>query len=222
MKNAHLRFGHLIFTKALKKTTTRFKVPLDRFIGEPESNSHVKAHLISVIGGDTQIAALAAAVANCDSFTVEAPDQSSFHITLGAKAESYRGSLQLEDKRALRHLVAVSEELAQVGSGKNTERTILLDDSPQFLWASLARLHGLPGTQEWSEWITAELMRLKAVQPLIGIGCNPILVKGPKGLFMNCISRGLRDGKLGFPESNGPIDWSQFSIPELLAAQLKS
>ena len=221
MKNAHLRFGHLIFTKALKKTTTRFKVPLDRFIGEPESNSHVKAHLISVIGGDTQIAALAAAVANCDSFTVEAPDQSSFHITLGAKAESYRGSLQLEDKRALRHLVAVSEELAQVGSGKNTERTILLDDSPQFLWASLARLHGLPGTQEWSEWITAELMRLKAVQSLIGIGCSPVLVKGPKGLFMNCISRGLRDGKLGFPESNGPIDWSQFSLPELLAAELK-
>ena len=67
----------------------------------------------------------------------------------------------------------------------------------------------------------AELMRLKAVQPLIGIGCSPVLVKGPKGLFMNCISRGLRDGKLGFPESNGPIDWSQFSIPELLAAELK-
>lgn len=221
MKNAHLRFGHLIFTKALKKTTTRFKVPLDRFIGEPESNSHVKAHLISVIGGDTQIAALSAAVANCDSFTVEAPDQSSFHITLGAKAESYRGSLQLEGQRSLRHLVAISEELAQVGSGKNTERTVLFDDSPRFLWASLARIHGLPGTQEWSEWIMAELMRLKAVQPLIGIGCSPVLVKGPKGLFMNCISRGLRDGKLGFPESNGPIDWSQFSIPELLAAELK-
>lgn len=34
MKNAHVRFGHLIVTKALQKTTTRFKAPLDRFIGE--------------------------------------------------------------------------------------------------------------------------------------------------------------------------------------------
>jgi hypothetical protein len=219
VKNAHLRFGNLIFTKALKKTTTRFKVPLDRFIGEPESNSHFKAHLISVIGGDTQIAALGAAIANCDSFTVEAPDHSSFHITLGVKAESYRGSLQLEgQKRAFRHLVAISEELAQVGSGKNTERTILLDDSPQFVWASLAYVHGLPGMPEWADWTMTELTRLKAVQPLIGIGCNPILVNGPKGLFMNCISRGLRDGKLSFPESNGPIGWPRVSVPELLNA----
>lgn len=82
MKNAHLRFGHLIYTKALKKTMTRFKVPLDRFIGEPESNSVAKAHLISVIGGDTQIAGLAAAVANNDSFTLESgrPNCSSRHL----------------------------------------------------------------------------------------------------------------------------------------------
>ena len=83
MKNAHLRFGHLIYTKALKKTTTRFKVPLDRFIGESESNSVVRSHLISVIGGDTQIAGVAAAVANNDSFTVETPDHAAFRVTLG-------------------------------------------------------------------------------------------------------------------------------------------
>lgn len=217
MKNAHLRFGHLIYTKVLKKTTTRFKLPLDRFIGESKSNSQVKAHLISVIGGDTQIAALNAAVANRDSFTVEAPDQTSFHVTLGANAESYRGSLQVEEhKRPLRHLVAISEELAQIGSGKNTERTILFDDSPQFVWASLAQVHGLPGTAEWSDWITAELKRLKTVQQLVGIGCNPVLVKGPKGLFMNCISSGLRDGKLQFPDSNGPIGWDRLSLSQLL------
>jgi hypothetical protein len=66
--------------------------------------------------------------------------------------------------------------------------------------------------------MAAELNRQKAVQPLIGIGCNPVLVKGTKGFFMNCISRGLREGKLQFPESNGPVTWSQFSIPQLLSA----
>jgi hypothetical protein len=219
VKNAHLRFGHLVYTKVQKKTTTRFKVPLDRFIGESEANSQLKAHLISVIGGDTQIAAVSAAIANRDWFTVEAPGQTSFHVTLGANAESYRGSLQVEGhKRPLRHLVAISEELAQVGSGKNAERTILLNDSPQFAWASLAHVHGLPGMTEWADWIAGELKRLNAVQSLIGIGCNPVLVKGPKGLFMNCISRGLRDGMLQFPDSNGPIRWDRLSLSQLLMA----
>jgi hypothetical protein len=138
---------------------------------------------------------------------------------LGANAESYRGSLQVEGhKRPLRHLVAISEELAQVGSGKNAERTILLHDSPQFAWASLAHVHGLPGTADWADWMASELKRLNAVQPLIGIGCNPVLVKGPKGLFMNCISRGLRDGMLQFPDSNGPIRWDRLSLSQLLMA----
>ncbi len=220
MKNAHLRFGHLIYTKALKKTTTRFKVPLDRFIGESESNSVARAHVISVIGGDTQIGALAAAVANNDSFTVETPDHSTFRVTLGAKAQCYRGSLRLEEhKRPLRHLVAFSEELEQAGSGKNTERAILFDDDSRFVWSALTHLHGLPGTPEWAEWIIGELKRMQALEPLIGIGCSPVLVKGPKGLFMNCISRGLRERKLQFPESNGSIEWSAVTLAKLLKAE---
>ena len=220
MKNAHLRFGHLVYTKVFKKATTRFKLPLDRFIGESESHSQLKAHLISVIGGDTQIAALSAAVASRDWFTVEAPDQTSFHVTLGANAESYRGSLQVDGiKRPLRHLVAISEELAEGGSGRSTERTILFDDSPRFVWASVAHVHGIPGTADWADWIMAELRRLNAVEPLVGIGCNPVLVKGPKGLFMNCVSRGLRDGKLQFPGSNGPIQWGQLPLSQLLVTE---
>lgn len=35
----------------------------------------------------------------------------------------------------------------------------------------------------------------EAIEPLSGIGCSPVLVKGTKGMFMNCISRGLRAGK---------------------------
>jgi len=220
VKNAHLRFGHLIYTKALKKTTTRFKVPLDRFIGEPESNSVAKAHLISVIGGDTQIAGLAAAVANNDSFTVEAAGQTALRITLGAKAQCFRGSLHLEQhKRPLRHLIAISEELSQIGSGKNTDRAILFDDASEFVWSASTHLHGIPGTPEWAGWIVGELKRLETLQPLIGIGCSPVLVKGPKGLFMNCIRRGLRDGKLQFPQSNGSIEWNPMTLSQLLLTE---
>ena len=34
MKNAHLRFGWLTYFKRTEKTTTTFKLRLDRFIGE--------------------------------------------------------------------------------------------------------------------------------------------------------------------------------------------
>jgi len=221
VKNAHLRFGHLTYTKVFKKSTTRFKVPLDRFLGEPDTNAQMKAHLISVIGGDTQIAAVSAAVINRDWFTIEAPDGSSFRVSLGGNAESYRGSLLLEgQKRPLRHLVAVSEELAQTASGKSTERTILIHDSAQFVWASLAYVHGVPGISEWADWIVDELKRSKAIQPLVGIGCRPVLVTGAKGRFMNCIGRGLRQRKLRFPDHNGPIQWNSLSLSELLLSEV--
>jgi hypothetical protein len=35
---------------------------------------------------------------------------------------------------------------------------------------------------------------------------------------MNCISRGLRDGMLQFPDSNGPIRWDRLSLSQLLMA----
>jgi hypothetical protein len=64
MKNARLRFGWLTYVKSTEKTTTSIKLRLDRFIGEalPDPPRQAKAHLISVIGGDTQIAAVSAAI----------------------------------------------------------------------------------------------------------------------------------------------------------------
>jgi hypothetical protein len=222
MKNAHLRFGRLGYTKVLKKTMSQFKIPLDRFIGEPqESQSLLNAHLISVAGGDTQLAAVGAAIANRDWFTVELPDGRAVRATLGANAQSYRGSVSLEDsKHPLRHLVAVSEELSQIGTGKMTERVILLDDSPEFVWKSLAQVHGVPGVCDWAAWLMGELKRLKKIESLPGIGCNPVLVKGSKGMLLNCISRGLRGGKLEFPPSNGPVHWGRLSLSQLLTPEI--
>lgn len=220
MKNAHLRFGRLGYTKVLKKTSSHFKIPLDRFTGEPlENDSLFKSHLISVAAGDTQIAAVSAAIANREWFTIESPEGITFRATLGANAQSYRGSVSLEgSKHPLRHLVAISEELSQIGTGKMTERVILLDDSPEFVWKSLAQVHGVPGMCDWAGWLISELKRQKAIVPLAGIGCSPSLVKGTKGMLMNCISRGLRTGKLQFPQNNGPVHWGRLSLSQLLTS----
>ena len=75
MKNAHLRFGWLTYYKRTDKTTTTFKLRLDRFIGEvlPGAPRRGKAHLISVVGGDTQIAAVNAAISMDENFQIEGP-----------------------------------------------------------------------------------------------------------------------------------------------------
>lgn len=55
MKNAHLCFGWLTYVKSTEKNTLHREV-----LHDPPRQA--KAHLISVIGGDTQIAAVSAAI----------------------------------------------------------------------------------------------------------------------------------------------------------------
>ena len=69
MKNAHERFGKLVYRRRSEKTATNLRVFLDAFVGEDQG----KAHLVSVLGGDVEIGAIAAAFANGDSFTVVDP-----------------------------------------------------------------------------------------------------------------------------------------------------
>jgi hypothetical protein len=219
MKNAHLRFGQLTYTRVTKKSSTQFRLSLDRFIGEPQPGATTRAHLLSVIGGDTQIAAVHAAIAGGEVFSIEAPDRSRFRVCVGTEAECFRGSLRLGDEqRPLRHLLAISQELSQAGRERDSERTILFHDSASFLWTSLAHIHGLPGIPPWAEWMAGELKRLKKVQQLLGIGCQPVLVKGGRGLLLNCIGRGLRRGALRFPKENGPIEWPCIPLSDLLLA----
>ena len=216
MKNAYLRFAHLSYQRIMKKTTTRIRVPIDRFIGESGPGGDTRAHLLSMIGGDTQIAALAAAVTLGESFSVET-SAAPLRVCLGAAAESYRGSLLLKNgMRPLRHLVAVSRELAQTGMGKNPERTILCHDSPSFVWTALVEIHGLPAASQWEEWMMSELRRLKKIEPLIGIGCSPVLVHGGRELFRQCIARGLRKRAIAFPKENGALEWPRVALPEIL------
>ena len=73
MKNAHERFGKLVYRRRTEKTATNLRVFLDAFVGEERG----RAHLVSAVGDDVEIGALAAAVANGDPFTVIDPDRKS-------------------------------------------------------------------------------------------------------------------------------------------------
>jgi hypothetical protein len=212
MQNAHERFALLEFVKRTKDTTTRVRVHVDRAILEPKSSDHasVSAHLLSMVGGDSEIGALSAAVAEGGLFRIEFPDNTSVSASLGPDAQCFRGGVMVAGrKRPVRHLVAVSAELAKTKPGADREgtRTILCDDEPAFVLYRLACRYGLPAVPEWAPWFLRELNQRKAILPLFGFGCSPVLVKGSKPGFLKWIGRALKEHTIQVPQKNGPISW---------------
>lgn len=212
MQNAHERFALLEFVKRVKDTTTRVRVHLDRAVLESKNGDHTSAsaHLLSMIGGDSEIGALSAAVAEGGLFRIQFPDGSAISTSLGPDAQCFRGSVMVPGKkRPVRHLVAVSAELARTKPGADREgmRTILCDDEPAFVLYRVACRYGLPTVPEWAPWFLRELDQRKAIVPLFGFGCSPVLVKGNKPGFLKWIGRALKEHAIQVPQKNDPVSW---------------
>src|SRR5271167_1730460 len=134
MKNAHERFGKLVYRRRTEKTATNLRVFLDAFVAEERG----KAHLVSVVGGDLEMGALAAAFANGDSFTVEDPYGAESIVSLGEKSLCFRGSITVHGrKRPLRHLVSCSQELADNTS--DGKLPLVSDEMPERSLSSMDR-----------------------------------------------------------------------------------
>ena len=218
MKNAHLRFGWLTYVKSTEKTTTSIKLRLDRFIGEvlPDPPRQAKAHLISVVGGDTQISAISAAISLGDRFMVEGPDVQPIRVCLERNAQCFKGSIQLAGrKKLLRHLIGISEEFAASNTSAGSGRTLLAGSDNRFIWASLARIHGIPGVPEWAEWFAGELDSHKAIVRALGIGCNPVSIKGEKEQFLDWLSWGVESEAIRFPGDSGSIAWPSLGLQDI-------
>ena len=218
MKNAHLRFGWLTYVKSTEKTTTSIKLRLDRFMGEvlPDPPRQAKAHLISVIGGDTQIAAVSAAISLGDKFMVEGPGVQPIRVCLERNAQCFKGSIQLAGrKKPLRHLIGLSEEFASGNVSAGSGRTILAGSDRRFVWASIAHMHGIPGIPEWAEWFADELNTHHALIQALGIGCEPVIVKGEKEQFLDWLSWGVESEAILFPTQTGSIRWPGVGLQDI-------
>ena len=187
MKNAHLRFGWLTYVKSTEKTTTSIKLRLDRFIGEvlPDPPRQAKAHLISVIGGDTQVTAVSAAVSLGDRFMVEGPGVQPIRVCLERNPQCFKGSIQLPGARN----PCVTLSPCRKSLLPATYRRV--QDEP--CWQARKTdssgppspiLHGIPGIPDWADWFAGELETHRAIMPALGIGCAPVLVKGEKEQFL--------------------------------------
>ncbi|MBZ5573318.1 MAG: hypothetical protein LAO09_15725 [Acidobacteriia bacterium] len=218
MKNAHLRFGWLTYVKCTEKTTTSIKLHLDRFIGEvlPDPPRQAKAHLISVIGGDTQISAISAAISMTDRFMVEGPDVQPIRVCLERNAQCFKGSIQVPGrKKPLRHLIAMSEEFAAGNVSTNSGRALLAGSDKAFVWASIAHIYGVPGVPEWADWFAGEMNTHHALTHALGIGCDPVIVRGEKDQFLDWLSWGVESGAISFPVETGSIRWPSLGLPKI-------
>jgi hypothetical protein len=206
MKNAHQRFGRVSYVRRTEKTATNIRVHLDAFVGEDPG----KAHLISVIGGDSEIGALAAAFANGDPFTVIEPSGKEAIVSLGEKPLCFRGSITIAGrKRPLRHLVSCSQELVDASADR---KLLLVNDDDMFIWSSLVCHYGLPAIAEWGAWILGQLNRDRRIQPLPGFGYSGAVVRANRKYLLVLLRRGLRSQQLRFPDKNGPVEWPEVHL----------
>src|SRR5437764_6573621 len=179
MQNAHLRLGRLEYMKpavSRKSTPTHVTVTMDRVIVEPASDEKQapRCHLLSVFGGEQEIAAIHAAIADQANFGIAGPDLSPMVIRLGERAHTFRGLIQAPGRRQpVRHLVSVSQEVFETQAGANAQahRTIVYSAEPEFLVYRLGVRFGIPLLPSWSSHVAAELTREKRIQPLRGLGC---------------------------------------------------
>jgi len=211
MKNAHERFGTLVYRRHTEKTATNLRVFLDAFVGEERG----KAHFVSVVGGDVEIGAIAAALANGDSFTLLDPYGAESIVSLGEKPLCFRGSIMVPGrKRPLRHLVSCSQELADTTADG---RLLLVSDDHSFVWSSLVCHYGLPATPDWGPWVISQLQQQKRIQPLIGFGYAGVAVKAKRKELLALLRRGLRSRKLAFPTGNGAVEWPEVYLAKKTA-----
>jgi hypothetical protein len=213
MQNAHERFGTLEFAKRTKDSAISVRAQMDRCLIEPSATEHGQSagHLISVIGGDGDIASIWSAASDGAAFRLHLPNERIVWSSMGPEPRCFRGSLSVVGrKRPLRHLVVLSQELMKTkpGIGGDATRTVLCDDNPVFVLYRIARRFGLPVVPDWATWFMTELTRRKAIRPLIGLGCCPVLVSGTRQMFLKWIGRGLRNRDIAFPETNGAICWT--------------
>jgi hypothetical protein len=175
--------------------------------------------LLSVFGGDNEIAAISAAVTEKASFTLDFPDGETVfeNVTMGENAANFRGTIMIPGhKRPVRHLVVVSQNLRQNG---RDGVLYLLNYTSATAWALMAASMGLPVLPEWGDWVLQRLEESKRMQELSGFGCNPLAIRITRDEVLGWLEEGVRSKKLRFPEQNGPIYWPEYKVADVLRPQ---
>lgn len=209
MENAHLRMGLLEYERYTEKIATRIRVRVSHYIGEDD-----EAHLVSIFGNDSDVGAITAAVYEQARFRLTFPSGEMQEISLGEGAICSRGSISLPGrKQSVRHMIALSEELRGM---KSLSRTYVLRPEPHEVWTALVHRFGLPGLPEWAERVMQLLMKKRRITRVDSIGCSAIVITATCEEVLDWMEVAVGRGELSFPDSNGPVRWSNGILAEAL------
>ena len=211
MKNGHLHFAQAIFHQARKGgSSTRITAYSDFYVADDE-----KAHLLSLAGSDSVMAAFSAAISEGLPLSIRFPgDDDTIHFTLGDNPFTSRASIAMPGrKQPLRHIVALSEELHLNNPDTGI---IVLNRRDDLAFSLLTSKLGLPTCPEWSPYIMGRLHDEGCITRLNGFNCDPIRVNTSREQLLDWIGQGVKAGNLQFPEKNGPIEWPDYSIGQIL------
>jgi len=214
MENAHLRMGLLEYERYTEKIATRIRVRVSHFIGEGE-----EAHLLSVFGNDSDVGAITAAVYEQARFRITFPDGEIQEVSLGEGAICYRGSISIPSgKRAVRHMIALSEGLRGLES---LSRTFVLRPEPSEVWTALVHRFGVPGLPTWAERMMQLLVEKGRITRADSIGCSAAVINATCEEVLSWMEAAVGRGELSFPDSNGPVRWSNGILAEALRPELE-
>ena len=147
---------------------------------------------------------------------MEGPAVQPIRVCLERNAQCVKGSIQLAGrKKPLRHLIGMSEEFASGGVSARSGRTLLAGSDDRFVWASIAHIYGIPGIPEWAGWFANELNTHRAITRALGIGCDPVIVKGEKEQFLDWLSWGVESGAIRFPGDTGSVRWPSVNLQDI-------
>jgi hypothetical protein len=201
--------GLLEYERYTEKIAARIRIRVSHYIGQDED-----AHLLSVFGNDSDVGAITAAVYEKARFRLTFPGGETQEISLGEGAICYRGSVSIPGrKQPVRHMIALSEELHGM---KSLSRTFVLRPEPNEVWTALVRRFGLPGLPEWAEAVVQMLQENGRIASVDGIGCSAAVINATCEELLEWMAVGVRRGEFTFPESNGPVRWSNGALAEAL------
>jgi hypothetical protein len=147
---------------------------------------------------------------------VEGPGVPPVRVCLERNTQIYKGAIQVSGrKKPLRHLIGLSEELASGSATVTSGKALLAASERQFVWSAVAHLQGIPGMPGWADWFAEQLKMHHAIASLLGIGCNPVVVKATKEQLLDWLSWGVESDAVRVPSQTGPVHWPIFSLENL-------
>src|SRR5882724_1559572 len=122
----------------------------------------------------------------------------------------------MQDRQPRTRLSLSKNEFGAKANSETSGRTLLAGSSPDYLWASMAQIFGLPAVPECATWFYQKLDGNLAISRIYGLGCCPVLVTGTKEEFLRWLSEGIRKGEIQLPERNGPAVWPSTPLERIL------